>query len=212
MAPEGFDREDERATHAPRQNTRQTERLDGLEGEYGEPIRQDWRSGRTTHRPRRSTTLPSSRDELAIWLQRGGWRMALLVAGVAAVVILALILIRPRQPLQASLTTPEAITDLNAEIPTLPDAATAASIQATEPATTTTTSGAKFKVFNTGDQGLFLRSDPNTNNQPLKTLPEGTIVTIVGEDSVQPDRVWKHVRDPDGTEGWVAADYVQAVQ
>jgi len=46
---------------------------------------------------------------------------------------------------------------------------------------------------------------------PIKTLPEGTIVTVVGEDSVQPDRVWKRVRDPEGAEGWAAADYLAPV-
>jgi SH3-like domain-containing protein len=34
---------------------------------------------------------------------------------------------------------------------------------------------------------------------------------VVGEDFSGPDRVWKNVRDPDGTTGWVAADFLQAV-
>lgn len=69
----------------------------------------------------------------------------------------------------------------------------------------------QFRVVNTGGTGLSVRPEPNTNSQPLKTLPEGMIVTMIGDDSVGPDRVWKHVRDPDGVEGWVGADFLQPV-
>ena len=47
--------------------------------------------------------------------------------------------------------------------------------------------------------------------RPIKTLPEGTIVTIIGADYVDQATIWKHVRDPDGTEGWVMSPWVQPV-
>jgi hypothetical protein len=72
--------------------------------------------------------------------------------------------------------------------------------------------GAQFQVINTGSEGLFLRPNPNTDNQVLMTLEEGSIVTIIGEDFVGPDRIWKNVRAPDGTEGWAASDWLQPVQ
>ena len=72
--------------------------------------------------------------------------------------------------------------------------------------------GAQFRVFNTEGQGLFLRQDHSGDSQVLKTLPDGTIVTVVGQDFSGPDRVWKNVREPDGSTGWVAADYLQTVQ
>ena len=71
--------------------------------------------------------------------------------------------------------------------------------------------GAQFRVTGTGSEGLFLRKDPNSDTPPLKTLAEGTIVMIIGEDFSAPDRVWKKVRDPDGAEGWAAADWLKPV-
>lgn len=88
---------------------------------------------------------------------------------------------------------------------------TAAPLTSTLALTPTTPVNARLRVQGTGTLGLFLRPAPNVNNTPIKTLPEGTIVTVVGEDSVQPDRVWKRVRDPEGAEGWAAADYLVPV-
>ena len=71
--------------------------------------------------------------------------------------------------------------------------------------------GAQFRVVNT-EIGLFLRSDHSLESTQLKSLADGSIVTVIGEDFSAPDRVWKHVRDAAGTEGWVAAEFLQAVQ
>jgi hypothetical protein len=69
----------------------------------------------------------------------------------------------------------------------------------------------RFRVVGTGSEGLFIRSDHETGSEPIKTLPEGTIVTIIGSDFSAPDRVYKHIRDPEGTEGWAAADFLRPV-
>lgn len=73
-------------------------------------------------------------------------------------------------------------------------------------------SGAQFRVFNTGPEGLFLRPEPNSSGTPLKTLPDGTVVTVIGEDYIGPDRVWKNIRDQEGSEGWAAADWLEPAQ
>lgn len=78
-------------------------------------------------------------------------------------------------------------------------------------ATKTMIGGAQFRVFNTSFEGLFLRPDHSSEGTPLKTMPDGTIVTVIGPDFSAPDRVWKHVRDPEGTEGWAPAEFLQAV-
>lgn len=65
-----------------------------------------------------------------------------------------------------------------------------------------------FVVFGTGSEGLFLRPEPNTNNTPLATLPEGTRVEWIGELSNDGIREWRRVRTDFG-EGWVAAEYLQ---
>jgi hypothetical protein len=139
---------------------------------------------------------PSAADEL---VDRSPFSqmsaMALLVSVLAAVAILVVLL-----RLQHPVLTPF-------EVLARPSAAA----EQPRPTAPASTPGARFRVFNTGGTGLSVRPEPTTNSQPLKTLPEDTIVTIIGDDSVGPDRVWKHVRDPDGAEGWVGADFLQPV-
>jgi hypothetical protein len=153
-----------------------------------------------------------------LWLQYGGWRV-LLAAGMLVAILIGLIYITRTPPQAASpfgrpteaavsgsgpLTVPILPTVTPAVIsPTL----TTAPASANNPG-----SGAQFRVFNTGTEGLFLRPDHSTDGAPLKTLPEGTIVTVIGADFSGPDFVWKHVRDPEGAEGWAAAKFLQAVQ
>jgi hypothetical protein len=69
-----------------------------------------------------------------------------------------------------------------------------------------------FVVVNTGGQGLFLRPEPNRNNQPITTLPDGTRLEQIGEDVPGPDFVWRPVRTPDGLEGYVAVDFLAPSQ
>jgi len=65
-----------------------------------------------------------------------------------------------------------------------------------------------FVVVNTGGQGLFLRPQPNRNNDPLATLPDGTRLVQIGDDVPGGDYVWRPVRTPDGLEGYVAVDFL----
>jgi SH3-like domain-containing protein len=69
-----------------------------------------------------------------------------------------------------------------------------------------------YVVSGTDVQGLILRSGPGTENQALKTLPEGTRIEFLGEEQQGGDYVWLRVRDPEGTEGWVARDFTQPAQ
>jgi hypothetical protein len=215
MGREEPDPQNARTTRSTRRTTQPTDRLDDDRPAYGDPVNPDWRGSRAARR-RRSQGLPSSRQEFVLWLQYGGWRV-LLAAGVLVLVLIGLIYLtrvpsnaaspfgRPTEsaavgqapvlPVQPTVT-PRVVT------PTLEVAQSGAGAAG----------GAQFRVVNTGAEGLFLRPDHSTDGTPLKTLPEGTIVTVIGEDFSAPNRVWKHVRDPEGTEGWAAADFLQAVQ
>jgi hypothetical protein len=219
MGREERDPQDARTTRSTRRTTQPTDRLDDAEPAFNDPVNPDWRGSRATRRVRRSQGLPTSRQEFVLWLQYGGWRV-LLAAGVLVVVLIGLIYLTrmpssaaspfgkpteaaalgeaPILPIQPTVT-PQVIT------PTLVIAQNGTGVGSTS-------GGAQFRVFNTGPEGLFLRSDHSTDSQQLKTLPDGTIVTVVGEDFSAPDRVWKHVKDAAGTEGWVAAEFLQAVQ
>jgi hypothetical protein len=219
MGREERDPQDARTTRSTRRTTQPTDRLDDAEPAFSDPVNPNWRGSRATRRSRRSQGLPTSRQEFVLWLQYGGWRV-LLAAGVLVVVLIGLIYLtrlpssaaspfgRPTEaaalgeapilPLQPTVT-PRVIT------PTLGIAQNGTGAGASS-------GGAQFRVFNTGAEGLFLRPDHSSEGTPLKTLTDGTIVTVVGEDFSAPNRVWKHVRDADGTEGWAAADFLQAVQ
>jgi hypothetical protein len=212
MSREEYDPLDERAARSSRRTNQPTDRLSSGGRDYGEPINRNWRADRAAARGRTTQTLPTSRQEFMLWLQYGGWRIVAIAAAVAVFAIFVLIFWNgSRRPLPQR-PQPTAAAAFNLPPVDQPT-------PTTRPITPTaalpipgTTGGAQFRVFNTEGLGLFLRPEPNTNNQPIKTLPDGTIVTIIGEDFVGPDRVWKHVRDPEGSEGWVASDFLEPVQ
>jgi hypothetical protein len=61
-------------------------------------------------------------------------------------------------------------------------------------------------VTNTDGQGLTLRQAPG--GTPLGSIKDDAAVTALGEEQREGDRLWRKVRDPEGREGWVAADFL----
>jgi hypothetical protein len=47
---------------------------------------------------------------------------------------------------------------------------------------------------------------PSRSAEVVKTLPDGTVLQIVGANKTVEDVVWRNVRDSDGNEGWVLRD------
>jgi hypothetical protein len=217
MERDEHDLPDARTTRSTRrQAASPTERL-GDDADYGEPINPRWRTDRVAGRSRKTQGLPSSGQEFMLWLQYGGWKVLVAAAGIAAIAILFIILNRtstPMRPLSSALTEPDtAAVDSEPRIQDLQPSVTPAPPPPTiAPLPPEAVGGAQFTVTGTGAEGLFLRPEPSTDTPPLKTIPEGTVITIIGEDFIGPERVWKHVRDPDGAEGWVASDFLQPVQ
>jgi hypothetical protein len=212
MAVDDYDQEDERAARATRRDVPHTDRLARDDEAYTGPLRQDWRSSRTMRRPRRNTTLPSSRQEFVIWLQRGGWRIVAIAAAVVFVIILALILNRQARELPNNSTAGNALPTAGLSTGAEPTVGGAAAETSAPTSAPPAAQGAQFRVTGTETEGLFLRADADQNSTVLMTLPEGTVVTVIGEDKSGPNYTWKHVRAPDGTEGWAASDYLQPVQ
>ena len=218
MGGEDRDPYDPRTTRSSRRSdTEPTDRPGASRPPAADPVNPDWRGSRVTRKNRRSQRLPSSRQEFILWLQFGGWR-ALLAAIVLVVFLVGMIYIT-RTPRNAASpfdrpTQPASVAGAGASssLPVIasPTPGPARPTQAPAASAPNATGGAKFRVVNTGTDGLFLRPDHNSNQPALKTLPDGTILTIIGQDFSGPDRVWKHVRDADGAEGWVAADFLQA--
>jgi hypothetical protein len=57
--------------------------------------------------------------------------------------------------------------------------------------------------------GLNLRVDPGSGAARVKTVRDGAVLEIVGEDRQADDRTWRNVRDPsDGATGWVVSQFL----
>lgn len=62
-------------------------------------------------------------------------------------------------------------------------------------------------VANTGGVGVFIRNNPNSE-EPIKLWDDETEMAVVGKNVLSNGLRWKHVRDPDGNVGYVAARYL----
>jgi hypothetical protein len=213
MDRDEYEPDDARTTRSGRRSNPPTDRLGSSEIGYDAQSSRNWRADRA-QRGRRTSSMPFSRQEFALWLQHGGLRIVLFVAGITLMVIVAMLLWRGGRPLPLATPTPLPAAVNPPMFPSLPTVTPA--ISPTESIASQgvggpggAEDGARFQVIGTGAEGLFLRPDHNTINPPIKTLQEGAIVTIIGEDFSGPDRVWKHIRDLEGTEGWAAADFLK---
>jgi SH3 domain-containing protein len=70
----------------------------------------------------------------------------------------------------------------------------------------------RVKVSNTNGVGVNLRAKASERAQRLKTMPEGSILEIVGTDETAEGLTWRHVKDAAGTSGYVAGKFVARVQ
>lgn len=68
--------------------------------------------------------------------------------------------------------------------------------------------GQRLQVANTGNDGVNLRRDPGQNGERIKTVREGTVVDVVGADQVIDGTIWRNVRDTQGDQGWIAANFL----
>lgn len=157
-----------------------------------------------------------SRDEVPwLWLGLG---VVVTIAGV----VLALVLVSAmlaREPLATNLPTPTIIR-LTAPPTTAPtatvDRPTPTPIPTLTPAPTRDlssppaeiTAGYYAAVAGTGTAGLTVRGGPSTNNVRLLRATEGTVMLVIGGPEEAGDFTWWQVRLLDGTEGWVAGEYL----
>jgi hypothetical protein len=194
------------------QARRGTDRLGAPGG--GDTSNPNWRqrSTRPTGRnPRATSAIPTSSQDFVVWLQYGGWRFVLAAVIIVAFVAAAIILTSPQE---SAGTTPELpIVRPTSSIPLqtpLPTVTIGPAVPTPQTAGAAPT-GATFRVQGTGAEGLFLRPQPNREGSPITTLPEGSEVTVIGEDSSQTDGVWKNVKDAQGNQGWAFGQFLKAV-
>lgn len=192
---------------------RATERLspDGDEWSQAEPVNPDWRSERSGSRraPRRGA-LPSSPQEFQLWLQAGGWRYVAGIAVLLVVLLIALLAFARNGEREAGLGFDQPAPTTASEPVLGGDGGAVAPADGLPTVTPPPTPAAaqRFVVTGTAGQGLFLRPAPSTDGAPLTTLPDGTVVEQIGADVAGGDRMWRHVRSPDGQEGYVAVDFL----
>jgi len=68
--------------------------------------------------------------------------------------------------------------------------------------------GSKAKVTGTGGSGLNMRAGAGTGHARVKTLPEGTVVEVIGGPKEANSYTWWQVRDDGGTSGWVVSKFL----
>ncbi len=147
-------------------------------------------------------------------LQRGQW-IGLGVAALAAValtaglVFLILTLTRPNEPRPLPIATAGIQTSTS---PTpLPISAIFATPTSAVPISATLPPRVeRVQVANTDGEGANLRREPSTTAERVRTLPDGTVLEIVGPDRPAEGRVWRNVRDADGETGWILSNFLVA--
>ena len=62
------------------------------------------------------------------------------------------------------------------------------------------------RVANTDGQGAYLRRTTNLEDR-LQAWPDGTVLRVMGADTIVDALVWRPVVDPEGNRGWIPAKY-----
>jgi len=115
----------------------------------------------------------------------------------------------PRASDRSMATAALATTARTAPVPVVPPTPIPAPpIAAPEP----TPAPERVKVSFTNGSGLILRAQAGERGQRLKTMPEGTMLDVIGGDMTADGIAWRNVRDAAGTNGWVAGKFVARVQ
>lgn len=169
-------------------------------------------------RPTRPRFLRADAQEPVPWVWLG---LGVLVTIVAIVLALSLAnMLLAREPLLANVATPT-IVRLTAP-PTVaatatPRRSTPTPIPTFTPAPTRDLSqpppeisvGYYAVVSGTGQAGLTVRGEPSTDSVRLMRAAEGTMMRVLAGPEESGDFTWWQVRLLDGTEGWVAGEYLE---
>lgn len=149
----------------------------------------------------RRTTQRAAYSRTSTWrdiFMMGGWRLIL------ALVLLVFIFV-----VWALLSD----ANKNNAVDTKPVDAPA--LNATPMPTLTPVGGAalpQVRVSGTGSAGLYMRSAASRSASTIKTLPEETVLDVIGDKTVDGTMSWIHVRDNTGAEGWVAESYTTPIE
>lgn len=171
-------------------------------------------------KPRRERRQRQDSPDGFPWLWFGlGIVVTVLGIGLALVLVNTML---SREPLATTLATPTIIR-LTAEPSPEPSATTdlptPTPIPTLTPVPTRDLSsppdevavGYYAEVSGTGELGLTVRGGPSTDNVRIQRVGESTLMLVIGGPEEGGDYIWWQVRLLDGTEGWVAADFLAPV-
>lgn len=171
-------------------------------------------------KPRRERRQRQDSPDGFPWLWFG---LGLGVTALGIVLALALVnMMLSREPLATTLATPTIIR-LTAEPSPAPSATTDLPTPTPIPTLTPVPTrdlasppddvavGYYAEVSGTGEAGLTVRGGPSTDNVRIQRAAEGTLMLVIGGPEEGGDFIWWQVRLLDGTEGWVAGDFLAPI-
>ena len=152
------------------------------------------------------------------WLWLGLGTLVTIIGLVAILGALAAFLTRP----PAETAAEAAPTNIRLTAPPVPTATVGVFVPAPTVAPTSTTvptpdvsvapaevtAGYYATVVETGGVGVTVRNGPSTSNIPVTVAGENSAVLVIEGPTPGGAYQWWRVRLPDGTEGWVAGDFL----
>ncbi|MCB9418435.1 MAG: SH3 domain-containing protein [Ardenticatenaceae bacterium] len=163
---------------------------------------------------------PFSEKEPVPWLWLGGGIIITLIGLGLSILLLRSFLLReplavtPVEPTIIVLTAPPSPTWTplaEVVLPTVQPTFTPVPTPDVAVAPETITVGYYAQVVNTENVGVTVRGGPSTSNAPLTVANEGVVLLVLDGPVEANDFLWWEVRLPDGTEGWVAGDFIEPV-
>lgn len=103
---------------------------------------------------------------------------------------------------------PTATIPVNPPTPTVAPTATTAATPDRSVAPDEITVGYYATVVGTGGVGVTVRNGPNTSNLPVVVASEGSYLLVMEGPTPGGNYQWWRIRLGDGTEGWVAGDFL----
>lgn len=168
-------------------------------------------------KPRRPRRQRHDNGEGFPWLWFG-LGVGVTILGIALALSLVNLLLS-REPLETVLATPTVIR-LTAPPSPIPSATTDLPTPTPIPTLTPVPTrdltsppdevavGYYAEVSGTGEAGLTIRGGPSTDNVRVQRAAEGTLMLVIGGPEEGGNFIWWQVRLLDGTEGWVAGDFL----
>ncbi len=168
---------------------------------------QDERNPRLSRRSGPAVDLTGLRVRLA---------MTVLLVGLGVLIIYFVIqLSQGETPAEVMIPTPEPTADLSRPLATFTPGPTSTPPPQDIPPTVapdvptgTLAAGGNASIEGTGGSGANMRSSPDLGDNLIRTLSDGTAVTVLEGPTEAADFVWWKIRTAEGDEGWVVQDFL----